>query len=83
MGKLFYFWQTVSRMVKWQPWNYCTSHMTDMNTVKKYSQPFRFLKEYSLSLRSRAGVGNSFGFAGHIRDNLGFLRPVHLHVTWF
>jgi len=30
---------------------------------------------------SRAGVGNSFGFAGHIRDKLGILRPVHVHVN--
>ncbi len=30
---------------------------------------------------SSPGVGNFFGFAGHITDNLGILRPVHLHVT--
>ena len=26
----------------------------------------------------RKGVGNSFGFAGHIRDKLGIHRPVNV-----
>ncbi len=29
----------------------------------------------------KAGVGNSFGFAGTIRDNLGIRGPVHIHVN--
>ncbi len=29
----------------------------------------------------RTGVGNSFGFAGHIRDNLGICGPVHVLVN--
>jgi hypothetical protein len=29
----------------------------------------------------RAGVGNSFGFAGHIRDKLDIRGPVHVHVN--
>ena len=28
----------------------------------------------------RAGVGNSFGFASHIRDKLGIRGPVHVHT---
>jgi len=30
---------------------------------------------------SRAGVGNSFGFMGHIRDKLGIHGPVYVHVN--
>jgi len=33
------------------------------------------------NLGSKAGVGNSFGFAGHIRDKLGIRGPVHAHVN--
>jgi hypothetical protein len=33
------------------------------------------------TLDSRAGVGNSFGFVGHIRDKLGIRGPVHVHVN--
>jgi hypothetical protein len=29
----------------------------------------------------RSGVGNSFGFAGHIRDKLGIRGPGHVHVN--
>jgi len=29
----------------------------------------------------RAGVGNSFGFAGHIRDKLGIRGPKHAHLN--
>jgi len=36
-----------------------------------------------LEVASSTGVGNSFGFAGHIRDKLGICGPVHAHVTWF
>jgi len=32
---------------------------------------------------TRAGVGNSFGFAGHIKDKLGIRGPVQVHVNWF
>jgi len=28
----------------------------------------------------RGGVGNSFGFADHLKDNLGILEPVCVHV---
>jgi hypothetical protein len=31
----------------------------------------------------RTGVGNSFGFAGHIRNKLGIHGPGHIHVNWF
>ncbi len=34
-------------------------------------------------LQLKPGVGNSFGFAGHIRDNLGIRGPVYVHVNWF
>jgi len=38
-------------------------------------------RQYLLTLLgSSAGVGNSFGFAGHIRDKLGIRGPVHVHV---
>ncbi len=30
---------------------------------------------------SRAGVVNSFGFAGHIRDKLGIHGQVHVHLN--
>jgi len=30
---------------------------------------------------NRSGVGNSFGFAGHIREKLGIRGPVHVHVN--
>jgi len=33
--------------------------------------------------QSRAGVGNSFGFAGHIRDKLGIPGPAHVYTNWF
>jgi hypothetical protein len=36
-----------------------------------------------ISQYTRAGVGNSFGFAGRTRDNLGILGQVHLHETRF
>ncbi len=29
------------------------------------------------------GVGNSFGFAGHIRDNIGIYGPFHVHENWY
>jgi len=32
-------------------------------------------------LGPKTGVGNSFGFAGHIRDKLGIHGPVHVHVN--
>jgi hypothetical protein len=36
---------------------------------------------YSLAtFVARSGVGNSFGFAGHIRDKLGICGPKHAHV---
>ncbi len=31
----------------------------------------------------KSGVGNSFGFAGHIRDKLGIRGPGHIHVNLF
>jgi len=29
----------------------------------------------------KAVVGNTFGFAGHIRDKLGIRGPVHIHIS--
>jgi len=34
-----------------------------------------------LRLGSRPGVGNSFGFVGHMRDKLGIRGPVHVLVN--
>ncbi len=31
--------------------------------------------------RLKSGVGNSFGFAGHIRDSLGIPGPVYVHLN--
>ncbi len=47
---------------------YVTNHSSQVLT-REYS---------SLISSSRAGVGNSFGFKGHMRDKLGIHGPVHV-----
>jgi len=39
------------------------------------------LRLFHTENRSRPGVDNSFGFAGHIRDKLGTCGPVHVLVN--
>ncbi len=59
--------------------------MTYVNLVcmsLKVSQTISFIKTEREILRNASpGVGNSFGFAGHIRDKLGIRGPVHVLVN--
>jgi hypothetical protein len=61
----------------------------DLDSSQDEIENLHLNKEKNLSCRKpvittwielRAGVGNSFGFTGHIRDNLGIRGPVHVHV---
>jgi len=38
-------------------------------------------KEQIFIYESKTGVGNSFGFAGHMRGKLGIRRPVYVLVN--
>ncbi len=42
-----------------------------------------FVRYNRVDLCSKPGVGNSFGFAGHIRDKLGICGPIYVHVNRF
>ncbi len=51
----------------------------------KYDPKITFwntLKPPNSDQLSTSGVGNSFDFAGHIRDNLGIRGPVNVQVSW-
>ncbi len=50
--------------------------MIKIDRIVKYSKKLSFKL-----LLFRSGVGNSIGFAGHIRDKLGIRGPVHAHVN--
>jgi len=41
----------------------------------------KFRCHFGGPLIPKTGEGNSFGFAGHIRDKIGIRGPVHAHVN--